>query len=238
MDIPGKNIGAARQLFQLQALDLEIGAAHRSLEAARARLGVSQALAAARADLADRETRLEALTREQQGLEWEVEDLSGKIAGLDKKLYGGKVSNPKELSGLQQDAEALKKQRKDREDRVLALMEQRESAAAGIKARQDTLAGVEEVWRREQSALQKETGELVLKIESLEGKHRDFRAGIEAGLVGLYDKLKAQKGSAVAGVEQGICQGCRISLSQAQLRQVRTGSLAQCGNCGRILYLA
>jgi len=160
------------------------------------------------------------------------------ISELEKKLYSGKVTNPKELTGLQQDAESLKTRRKEKEDRALEIMEQREAASVGVRERQVYLTGVEEAWRTEQAALEKEAGELALRIESLERQRQEFRAGLEAGLVEQYDKLKAQKGSAVAGVEQGICRGCRISLSQAQLRQVRTGALARCGNCGRILYLA
>jgi len=237
-ETPEKKIGATRELYELQALDQEIDSARRSLETMRGRLGVSQALATARAELAASTKRLEDLSKEQQSLEWEIEDLSGKITELDRKLYGGKVTNPKELSGLQQDAEVLKKQRREKEDRVLTLMEKREAAAAAVKLQQVALASVEEVWRKEQAALEKEVSELTQKIESRETKRRDFRAGLDTSLVAIYDKLKAQKGSAVAGVEQGICQGCRISLSQAQLRQVRTGVLTHCGNCGRILYLA
>ncbi|MEE8619379.1 MAG: C4-type zinc ribbon domain-containing protein [Dehalococcoidales bacterium] len=35
-----------------------------------------------------------------------------------------------------------------------------------------------------------------------------------------------------------MCRGCRISLSAAELQQARSGSLVQCSNCGRILFLA
>lgn len=238
METPARKIGAVKQLYQLQVFDLEIEAARRSLQKTCGKLGVSQALIKARADLAALAERLESMSREQKTLEWEIDDHSGKIADLEKKLYGGKVSNPKELTGLQQDAEALKKRRKQAEDRALEVMEQRELTAAGIKSRRDDLATMEQVWRAEQAVLEKEAGELSARIESLERRREELKAGLEAVLGELYEKLKAQKGNAVASVEQGICQGCRISLSQAQLRQVRTGGLIHCGNCGRILHLA
>ncbi|MDI6814491.1 MAG: hypothetical protein QMC90_00160 [Dehalococcoidales bacterium] len=41
-----------------------------------------------------------------------------------------------------------------------------------------------------------------------------------------------QRGTAVAKVEQGLCRGCRISLSTAKLQQARSGSLVQCSSCG------
>ncbi|MFH0941719.1 MAG: hypothetical protein V1823_01675 [Chloroflexota bacterium] len=238
MEAPGQKIGAVKQLYQLQAFDLEIETARRSLQRTCGQLGASQALTKAKADLAALAERLEGMSREQQTLEWEIDDHSGKIAGLEKKLYGGKVSNPRELAGLQQDAEAIKKRRHQAEDRALEVMEQRELTATGIKSRRDELAGMEKVWRAEQAVLEKEAGELSARIESLERRREELKAGLEAALSELYEKLRAQKGKAVASVEQGICQGCRISLSQAQLRQVRTGGLVHCGNCGRVLYLA
>lgn len=238
MEAPANKTGAAKQLYQLQVLDLEIETARRSLQVTRGKLGVSQTLAAARGGLASWTKCLEEIAREQQVLEWEIDDYSSKIGDLEKKLYGGKVLNSKELTGLQQDAEALKKRRKQTEDRALEVMEKRELTMAGVNSRQEGLAAVEKVWRTEQMALEKEAGELALVIESLERQRYEFRTRLEAGLVELYDKLRGQKGSGVASVEQGICQGCRISLSQAQLRQVRNGGLVQCGNCGRVLYLA
>jgi len=238
MEVSEKKTGAAKKLYQLQVLDLKIEAARRSLEVIRSKLGVSQTLVAAQAELKTRTKRLDELSREQKALEWEIEDLSGKIAELEKRLYGGKVSNPKELSGMQQDDEVLKKRRKQAEDRALEIMEQRELTSAGVKSWQDNLVEVEKVWRIEQSAFDKEAGELVEQIKLLEQQRKENSSGLEDTLTGLYDKLKAQKGNAAAIVEQGVCQGCRISLSQAQLRQVRTGSLVQCGNCGRVLYLA
>ena len=53
----------------------------------------------------------------------------------------------------------------------------------------------------------------------------------------VYEWTKTRKGQAVARVEQGTCQGCRISLPMNELQQARTGKLVQCSSCGRILYL-
>ena len=50
--------------------------------------------------------------------------------------------------------------------------------------------------------------------------------------------VSRQKKPAVARVEQGICQACRISLSASGLQHARSGQPVQCGTCGRILYIS
>ncbi|MBA7679986.1 hypothetical protein ES703_88293 [subsurface metagenome] len=75
-------------------------------------------------------------------------------------------------------------------------------------------------------------------LSDLRNKRQALWDKIDPHTTELYQQLKKQKVTAVAKVEQGICIGCRISLSTATLQQVRSGNLVQCTNCGRILYLA
>ncbi len=49
-------------------------------------------------------------------LEWEIDDLSAKIKTVHGKLYGGRVNNPKELTGLQQEEQSFKATCSQRED--------------------------------------------------------------------------------------------------------------------------
>ena len=238
MDTPTQKTGAARALNQLQVFDFEIEVIRESLRQIASRMAESQALITARADLTARTQRMEDLTREQQAMEWDIDDQTGKITAIEGKLYSGKVANPKELTSLQQDVESIKKRRQQIEDKALEIMGQREQVAVTIASRADELAKLKKDWQTEQQKLKRDAGTLKAQLESLEQSRQEHKMSLDAGITELYDKIKAQKGNAVAGVEQGICRGCRISLSQAQLQQVRTGCLVQCGNCGRVLYLA
>jgi hypothetical protein len=52
----------------------------------------------------------------------------------------------------------------------------------------------------------------------------------------LYERLRQQKqGNAVAKIEQGRCQGCKITIPVSELSQARAGELVQCGSCSRVL---
>ena len=61
--------------------------------------------------------------------------------------------------------------------------------------------------------------------------------GMDSSALGLYAALRqAKQGRAVAKVERGSCQGCRIGLPTHMVQKVRAQeSLVQCPSCERIL---
>lgn len=227
-----------KQLYQLQELDLQIEADEQSLRQMISQLGESLAVTRARNQVATENQRLEELKKQQHSLEWDIDDITSKINPAEEKLYGGRVGNPKELASLQHEVEILKTKRSQLEDNVLEIMEQIELAESSVASNSNELTKLEAEWQNQQQQLSVKLDELKRAFADLQLKRQQLSASIEAQAIELYEKLRKQKGTAVAKVEQGICQGCRISLSAAQLQQVRSGNLMQCSNCGRILFLA
>jgi len=231
-------MGVAKQLYQLQETDLELEANEQALRQISSQLGESQAVAKARTKVASESERLKDLKRQQQSLEWEIDDLVSKIAAIEDKLYSGRIGNPKELANLQHEVEGLKAKRTQLEDKALEIMEQVEQTEASVANLSREFKKLEAEWQSQQQQLSGNMEELKATLSELKHKRQTLSASIDPQAIGFYEQLKRQKGTALAKVEQGICVGCRISLSAAQLQQVRTGSLVQCSNCGRILFLA
>ena len=231
-------MSVAKQLYQLQEIDLQLEADEQTLTRLASQLGESQAVVSTRNRLTLENQRLEDLKRQQRSHEWEIDDLTSKITAAEQKLYGGRVGNPKELASLQHEVKTLKSKRTRVEDKVLEIMEQIEQAESGVMSLGKELKALESDWQSQQQRLSREMDELKLVLADLKHKRGTQLASIDPQAIALYDRIKKQKVTAVAKVEQGICQGCRISLSATQLQQVRTGGLMQCSNCGRILFLA
>ena len=228
-----------RQLYELQEVDLEIEAKTEALAGVESRLGESEALAEVRVVLAGEEERLAALEKNQRLGEWEVEDMRSKTALLEEKLYGGSVRNPKELVSLQEQVEHLKKGRRGQEDKLLDIMAEVETVQNRVAAKREELQRMEEDWRQEQSSLSREQAELRASLADLEQKREQLAARIDGVSLELYHDLRRRQGRAVARVEQGMCQGCRLVLSMNELQRARMGQeLVQCSSCQRILYLS
>jgi predicted nucleic acid-binding Zn-ribbon protein len=227
----------ARQLYELQELDLEIESDERALEQVTGQLGESQAVVRARAQLESEQQRLEELKHQQHTAEWEIDDITNKIAAAEESLFSGRIKNPKELSGLQHEVETFKTRRDGLEEKALEVIDQVEQAEAGLDEIKNQLEGLTADWRRQQEQLAKEQARLEAAIVELKQKREQLSEKIEPEAVELYQFLRRGKGVAVARVEQGICRGCRISLPTTDLQRARGSNLVQCSSCGRILFL-
>ncbi|MDP2919165.1 MAG: C4-type zinc ribbon domain-containing protein [Dehalococcoidia bacterium] len=230
-------MSVARQLYQLQEIELALEANEQAQTRTAGQIGESQEAVKARARLAAEQKRIEELAKQQKSTEWEVEDLTIKIKNIDKKLYNGKIFNAKELSNLQAEAEDFKKHRFKLEDVVLELMEQSEQARKNLATITAELARMEEQWRVQQKQLAGELEQLKSNRAALEAKKQVLLPLVDTGAVTVYRDLRKRKGIAIARIEQGTCLGCRITLPNADLQQAKGGGLVKCSSCGRILYL-
>jgi predicted nucleic acid-binding Zn-ribbon protein len=228
----------ARRLFELQEMDLEAESSLQSLAKMKAQLGDRSILNNAESELNADKEHLGELNRNQQDLEWEINDTSDKIKRTEDEMYSGRTTNPKELSSLQQEAGILKSKRNELEDKAIQVMEEAEDCSARIEEITSRLKMIENDWQVEQEKLSENIGELEKSLAALAEKRAGLSAGIEEEAMDLYVDLRKKRGTAVAKVERGICRGCRLSLSSAQLQQVKSGDLIECSSCGRILFLA
>ena len=116
-------------------------------------------------------------------------------------------------------------------------MEQVEAATDELADLKRQLGEVEESWQQEQKQLADEIEELKASLSKLEKEKKQALAGIDTETADCYRRLRQKKGQAVARVEQGICRGCGISLSTAELQRVKGERLIMCNSCGRILFI-
>jgi hypothetical protein len=227
-------------LYLLQEMDIEMQAKQAALDDVEARLGESEELEETRREVEETRHRLREAQKKQREAEWTVEEVRVKIQPLEKKLYGGTVKNPKELVGFQQDVDSLKARQRELEDRDLEAMSAVEEVEKALAEAERRLLDMETGWQAEQESLRQQRDVLRQEIQELEQSRSGQEATIDAEMIRQYESLRAlHQGRAVAKVERGICQGCRITLPMHVLQRARRGNhLVQCTSCERILYLS
>lgn len=231
-------MSVAKQLYQLQEVDLELESTEQALNQITSQLGESEAVVRTRNRLALEQKRREDLERKQRSVEWEIDDLTSKLVAAEEQLYSGKIRNPKELTNLQHETDLLKSRRTQLEEKVLEIMDQVELTTQNVANLNGELKVVEAEWQSRQQQLSVQMEQLKTALANLKPKRQLLAAGVEPQTIEVYHQLKKQKGTAVAKVEQGTCCGCRISLPITELQRARSGSLVRCSSCGRILFLA
>jgi predicted nucleic acid-binding Zn-ribbon protein len=230
-------MGVTRQLYQLQVIELDMESKEKALAQSLSRLGESEVLRESRERLSESKQQLKQLKKRQQEAEWEVEDVAGKLSSAQESLYSGRITSPKELSSLQHEAEGFKNKHHLLEDKALEVMEQVEVATGELEVFSRQLEEVEQDWQLRQKKLAGTIEELKMSLSELKEQRQQALSDIKAETADYYKKLRQKKGQAVARVEQGICRGCGISLSTAELQRVKGDSVIMCNSCGRILFV-
>jgi len=231
-------MSVAKQLYQLQEVDLDIESNERALSQVTSQLGESQAVVRTQNRLKLEQQRLEELRRNQHSAEWEIEGIVTKLTAAEETLFSGRIKNPKELTNLQHEVDALKARRSQLEDKALEIMDQVERAETSVATLELQLETLKAGWHRQQQQLSDDLERLKAILSDLRHKRQLMSDEIDPQAIEFYQELRKDKGTAVARVEQGICRGCRISLPTTELQQARSGNLVQCSSCGRVLFLA
>jgi len=230
-------MSVAKQLYRLQEVDLEIESGERALKQVTSQLGDSQAVIKTQKQLELEQKRLEELSRQQRSAEWEIDDVTTKLAAAEEQLFSGRIKIPKELTNLQHEVDAFKARRNQLEEQALEVIDRVEQSEASVAKINSELEKLTADWERQQKQLTDEMEKLKATLADLKAKRQRMAGEIDPSDFEFYQSLRKGKGIAVARVEQGICRGCRISLPTTDLQQARSGNLVQCSSCGRILFL-
>jgi predicted nucleic acid-binding Zn-ribbon protein len=226
-------------LYRLQAIDLEMDNGKSHLEEVEAGLDESEELRQARHALQKAEDELSRWRTTLRDLELEAKSLTAKITSVEKRLYSGRVTNPKELANLQDEVSYLKRRRDELEDRQLEAMVEVEEHEVEVDGQKVSLTQIEAEWSQTQKRLTEERDELEERLAHLKKERIKLERTIGAEDLALYGELCSRKGGqAVALLKGEVCQACMVTLPTSRVQQVRSGdSLSFCSSCQRILYV-
>jgi uncharacterized protein len=229
----------AAELFDLQETDLALDRAVERLAQIEEGLKEPEELVEGRAVVEEKAEAVKALKSRQKDQEWSVEEITTKAQDIEGRLYGGRVTNPKELADLDADLKSLKAEARRREDVLLGILVEMEEAEGELRQAQEEHDRVEGDWKASCSELLREKGEIDPEVERLRALREEQAAAVDRAAMGLYQLLRERRaGQAVARVERGMCQGCRITLPSSILQKARTGiGMVQCVSCERVLLV-
>ena len=228
----------AKRVFELQQVEQLIQAGRKQLDEIDGRISRNEAFEQAKIKLSAAEKDLAGLDKQYKELDAEAETLRAQIEQVNDKLYGGKIKNPKELQGYEQEGNMLKANLSRKDDTLLELMEKIEAGKLATRKLKETHKSAETAWQAEKGELQVQADKLQVELAALENKRKEILNSVDRDTLSIYEGIRARKGQAVVKVEQGRCLGCRVTLSISELHHVRGNAIILCDNCGRILYLS
>lgn len=224
-------------LYHLQEIDTEFREKKQRLTEVLRAQKETEALLVARQRLETAVAALKKWQTQHKELSLELESLTTKAKRSEDRLYSGNVKNPKELSDLQHEIQALGRRRAALEDEILEVMIMMEDAQAEHDTAADALTTIETQRQHSLKGLQREQKVLALRLHELTGQRQQYITRISADNLAQYNQLSQKRGGvAVAGLKGNMCMGCRLTVSAHKVMEANEGKKVYCGGCGRILY--
>ncbi len=227
------------KLFELQKIDKAILQANKALaelddgkaliaEAKRVQAALKkreQELSRRRADLTDAELELK-----------RVEEKRDKTRAL---LHSGRITNPRELSSLEKEAQALDRARSNLDERVLLAMDDVERLQGEVDRLRADLNQRKQVIRKVLAEYKKRSAALNERLAELNKQRQAAAANISPPLLKRYDAVRNRlDGIGIVDASDGVCSGCRMPVPELVMRELKAGErVITCDNCTRILYI-
>ncbi len=173
-------------------------------------------------------------------LEHEVASAGDKATAIDKMMYSGTISSPRELQNMQAEIDQLRRHQKTLEDSELELLERQETLDADFSA----LDGRRSKAIATAAAAIVEIDSKVAEIDIEESAEMVARSAAAAvltpELLALYDTCRERaRGVGAARLLGQTCQGCMLTIPSTEVERIRRGGLdgavEHCDNCGAIL---
>lgn len=225
-------------LYRLQQADKQIDEIERELLALEGVLPGQEELESARKAYEESRSRKREADRKLKDAELELASLESEKKRVEEKLYGGKVTNAKELSQLEKDLDQLVKRREKLDERVLMGMEAVEKSDRELSGTESAFRGVEARAEGTRRALAERQERLRRQLEDLKARRQQLAESLESPLLEQYRGLRERKGGvAVVKLQKNSCGGCFMLVPESSIQKVRVLELETCSSCGRILYL-
>lgn len=225
-------------LFRLQNIDTQLRHINSRLMEIEAILLQDESVKKALWNLEKSEEDVKAEKLNLKRIEDKVKEKSIKFKLTQASLFGGKISNTKELQDLQNEGEALKRSIAKLEEEQLIYM-------IALETAQETQKNSDLEYKQaitdqisKNSILMGEKVKLEGELPGFETQKQTIAQGIPPQILALYENLlKSKGGKAVAEVVDDSCDACGATLTPAEIQSARSPStLLRCRTCGRILF--
>ena len=163
-----------------------------------------------------------------------------KADDLEKELYSGRITSPREVDDRQRQIDAIRKAAAALEERIPALQadaKARRKEATPIKEEFDAARRDAQIEVKRQQGLAEKLSEWLAKNEP---KRESYTEGIPKTLLDRYEKIRARHagiGMAKVVLKPGpTCEACGNAVPERVMTSLLDDKVATCEACHRLLY--
>ncbi|MGA3212924.1 MAG: C4-type zinc ribbon domain-containing protein [Terriglobales bacterium] len=223
-------------LLQLEEVDREIARLQAEIAALPVRVAQIEAqLAGVDADVERGSKALKDIEAARRKHEGDIQTERQKISKYRDQMLAVKTNH--EYKALGNEISFAETAVRTIEDKILEGMMEAESRERDLKAAKAEQKKEQAEVELEKTRAHARTEEDEKRLAELMPQRESLRTQIESSLLDHYDRLRRQRGNAMAEAKDQRCLACFVQLRpQVYLDTMTTEQVLTCESCGRILY--
>jgi predicted nucleic acid-binding Zn-ribbon protein len=228
------------KLLELQGLDARLKSLsnrRRGLETDPRITDLEAALSVANGELGAAKLAVHDAEAELKRAEADVEQVATRIERDEARLNSG-TGLSKDLVALQKDIASLNKRRSDLEDVELEVLERLDVLRERQAAQQSIVDDIQGSFGVIRAELDAGLAEVAAEENEVAGRRAGFAAGLDAGMLAVYEKTLARRGVGAARLFHGTSEGSGMQLSPGDLAEIKAAAeddIVFCPDSGCIL---
>jgi predicted nucleic acid-binding Zn-ribbon protein len=226
------------KLYRLQQLDSQMDQINQRLITIQREIGDKTEILLIQKELDQSKLELNKKQSTVKDVEEQILSLRIKLEQNQSTLYGGKVSNPKELQDLQNEAAAINRQIAGLEDQQLEKMLETEEIQSQYDELQATLEESKAKFNTKKQILNEEKAGLEQELDNLQVARMPIAQSTPEDELQIYESIRIKRGGiAVTTVIDQACAACGSEINSVLLQHAKSPNhIAYCDTCGRIIY--
>lgn len=235
----GLNMNEHKTLAKLQKLDSQIDALNyreKHLPEREQYLKLGEEVSKIEALFKAIDKKLRDEEKVQKRVEDELDSLTRKIDQEQNRLYSGKITNPKELSSVQQEVNHLKETADEKETALLEQIDVVDKLRSDVKVVSEQLDTRKRKLDEAKTIMDTVLAEIREERSKLQAEREPIYGALSEDTRQLYDRVRTRHLLAVTVLEEGVCQGCMVELPSTEAERIDSSvKLERCPNCSRII---
>lgn len=226
----------AKSLLSLQTTDQALALRRRDYREVKQELSSEGGLPELRENCEKVKVRELESKVETARLESEFAMLKEKVTELETRLYGGAITNVRELTAIETEHSTARRSLAQVEESIAPAEVAAEHARQQFEGLTKELTEKEDLWKSRNIELRQELYKVGTEYNSMLEKRNAEASGIPEDDLARYTRLfKSNRGVAVVRVDRGVCQGCAVRLPVGELTRLRNADGPIPCSCGRAL---
>ncbi|HIF72329.1 MAG TPA: hypothetical protein EYQ61_07240 [Dehalococcoidia bacterium] len=173
---------------------------------------------------------------ESARLESDLATLKSQVGELETRLYGGAITNVRELTAIETEHSAARRNLAQIEESIAPAEVAAEHARQRLEELTEELTSKGKIWETRKIELGQEKTKVGTEFnEMLEVRNAEVSQIPEADLARYTRLFRSNRGIAIVRVDRGVCQGCAVRLPIGELTRLRSADGPIPCSCGRAL---